>query len=328
MEKTVRPSKQSYLLLLLIVFAVAWGIYSLTGGGLLQGKVEKQPTDKEENLSYGLRYIPSSDHILERDGIVLINLGDLVLAKQLSSGVELEAGNISQRSSQPILRMAEHVSYLYLYDGTDVYRIQIGGDGKVHAAVKDCLKFEPMGDYIYSIQEYRGSHWLYRCSLIGSNEKRLFAHDAEDFWAYGGNLLILDSAGQYHWYDVVTQNSLEYTLPDGLSGLALDEYGILYLLNGSLYRRSYLAQDDTLLADEVSAFAAGAERIALLKQDGTVWLCQSDGRALRYLDGKEFPPQTGLDLCGTAVFATQPDRTVWTTPLDTVNWDLVFEGSN
>ena len=187
MKKPANPSKQFYLLLLLIVFALAFGIYSIAGGGLLQGRVEKKPADQQENLVYGLKYTASSDHILERDGIVLINSGDRVLARQLSSGVELEAGSIVQRSNQPILRIAEHVSYLYLYDGTDVYRIQIGGDGKVHTAVKGCLKFEPMGDYIYSIQEYRGTRWLFRCSLVGSNEKRLFTHDTEDFWVCSGN---------------------------------------------------------------------------------------------------------------------------------------------
>lgn len=328
MKEPAHPSKQFYLLLLLIVFALALGIYSITGNGLMQGRVEKKPADQQENLAYGLRYIASSDHVLERDGIVLINLGDRVLARQLSSGVELEAGSIAQRSNQPILRIAEHVSYLYLYDGTDVYRIQIGGDGKVHTAVKDCLKFEPMGDYIYSIQEYRDARWLFRCSLIGSNEKRLFTHDTEDFWAYGGNLLTLDSTGRYRWYDVVTQNSLEHDLPDGLSALSLDGSGILYLLDGTLYRRSYLEQNDTFLSDEVSDFAVGVENVVMLKQDGKIWSCQGDGSGLRCLEGRCFSSEVKLDLSETAAFVTQPDGTIWTTPLDTVNWSLAFETSN
>ena len=325
MKASTRPPKGIYLLLLLVVAMVAMGIYTLTGGKALLGRVEKKPADKQENLVYGLQYTPSSDRVLERDGIILINRGEQVLARQISSGIQLEAGSIAQRSSLPVVRMAEHVGYLYLYDGAAVYRLNIGGDGKLHTAVKECLKFEPMGDYIYSLQDYRGQRWLFRCSLIGSNEKRLFDYSTRDFWAWGGNLLTLDSEGGYHWYDVVTQNSLEHTLPQELSGLTLNSSGILYLLDGTLYCRPYMAQTDEALSDRIAAFAAGPEHVAMLKEDGQVWVCGSDGSDLRCLSGKTFSAQAQLDVSAGQVFVTLPEGEIWCAPIQGTDWSLAFD---
>lgn len=325
MKASPRPSKRLYLLLLLLVVAVAIGIYTLTGGRSLLGRVEKRPADKEENLVYGLGYTASSDCVLERDGIILVNRGGQVLARQLSTGIQLEAGSIAQRSQLPILRMAEHVGYLYLYDGAAVYRLNIGGDGKVHTAVKECLKFEPMGDYIYSLQEYRGQRWLFRSSLIGSNEKRLFDCGTQDFWAHGGDLLTLDSQGHYRWYNVVTQNSLEHILPNGLSHLTLSSGGILYLLEGGLHCRPLMGQTDTRIADGVLSFAAGPEHIAMLKEDGRIWLCRADGSEMSCLSGREFPDGTRLDVSAGWVFATLPGGEVWSASTEGGDWSLAFD---
>lgn len=331
MKQSPTPSKRSYLLLLLVVLAVAFGVYSLTGGRLLDfgllGRTEKRPSDLDANLTYGLKYIPSSAHALERDGIVLINTGSQVVARELSSDIKVEAGDIAEKSSRPIVRMAESVGYLYLYDGETVYRLQIVGDGKPHTAVKSCRKFEVMGDYIYSLQEYRGSTRLYRCSLVGSYEKQLFGADVLDFWAYGGNLLTLESNGNYRWYHVVTQNSLEHTLPKALSGLALDSEGILYLLDGTLKKRPYLEQDDSVLAEDIQSFISGPTMLALLKEDGSVWLCQPDGTELTRLGDMTFEASAALDLSETAAFVTQPDGSVWSTPLENVKWSMVYTPS-
>lgn len=321
-----KSTKGIYWLLLLAALVVALGVYFLPEGRLLDfnmtGKGEKSPVDQEENLVYGTQYVPSSEHIVDRDGIILVNMGNKVLAKQLTTAVEIDAGSILQRSDRPIQRISEYVSYLYMYDGQTVYRTQIGKDSKLHTAVEDCLKFEPMGDYIYSLKEYQGACYLFRCSLIGSYEKRLFGKPVEDFWAYGGNLLTLDSKGCYRWYNVVSQSTLDHILPSGVSDLTLDESGIIYLLNGTLFQRPYSAQYDTVLAEQTVAFAADGQNIVLLKEDGQLYLL--DGDSSICLAGRTFSRDVSIDLSDDYAFVTEPDGEIWFTVLNQINWKLVF----
>ena len=163
MKQNGNSLNKKYILLLIGVVLAGTAAWQLTGGALdLAGMRDrdKAPTDAEENLLYGLSYQPSSSACLERDGIVLKNFGGEIRAVELSSGIQVDAGGIAGRSDRPIVRFSEYVSYLYMYDGRTVYRTQIGGDGKVHTAVEDCLKFEPMGNYLYSLKEYKGQTWL------------------------------------------------------------------------------------------------------------------------------------------------------------------------
>ena len=123
----------------------------------------------------------------------------------------------------------------------------------------------------------------------------------------------------------MTQNSLEHTLPQGLSDLAMNGSGILYLLDGTLYCRPYMAQTDKVLSDQTAAFAVGPEHMALLKEDGQIWVCGSDGGDLRCLSGKTFPAQARLDVSADRVFVTLPEGEIWSTPIQGADWSLAFD---
>lgn len=336
MKQNGSSFNKKYVLLLAGVVLAALAAWQLTGGVLdfsgMRNR-EKAPGDSEENLQYGLLYQPSSAHVAERDGIVLKNFGSGVRAQELSSGIQVDAGSIAERSGKPILRFAEYVSYLYLYDGETVYRQQIGGDGKLRVAVEGCLKFEPMGNYLYSLKEYRGERWLYRCSILGTYEKRLFDGPVEDFWAYGGNLLMLDAGGRYRWYNVISGSGLELELPEGARDIALDSGGILYLLDGedgpALYRRQYAGGAGVRLADvPVARFAVGpGGTIGLLLQeeDGCVAAaCQADGSGLVRLEGRRYGAECSLDVSSANLFVTGPDGVTWHTSLERPGWDRLF----
>lgn len=335
MKQDGNPLKRKYILLLIGVVLVALAAWQLTGGALdfagMRNR-EKAPADEEENLQYGLSYQPSSGACLGRDGIALKNFGGEIRAVELSSGIEVEAGGITQRSDKPILRFSEYVSYLYMYDGETVYRTQIGGDGKVHTAVEDCLKFEPMGNYLYSLKDYKGERWLYRCSILGTYEKRLFEESVEDFWAYGGHLLTVDAGGRYRWYDTITGDGLDEALPQGARDIALDSEGILYLLDGedgpALYRRPYAGQDARLLDAAVAGFTVGpGDTVGLLLPEGEELVpavCRGDGSGLTRLEGHPAAAGSSLDLSSTDLFVTGPEGDTWRTPLEKADWTKLF----
>lgn len=334
MKQNGNSLNKKYILLLIGVVLAGVAAWQLTGGALdLAGMRDrdKAPTDAEENLLYGLSYQPSSSACLERDGIVLKNFGGEIRAVELSSGIQVDAGGIAGRSDRPIVRFSEYVSYLYMYDGQTVYRTQIGGDGKVHTAVEDCLKFEPMGNYLYSLKEYKGQTWLYRCSILGTYEKRLFEDPVEDFWAYGGDLLLLDAEGRYRWYDTISGDGLEQALPVGARDIALDSEGILYLLDEeggpALYRRQYTGQTERLLDGPVAGFSAGPGGIVGLLLEGedgcAAAVCRADG-GLVELPGRRFDAGSVLDVSPTQLLVTGPDGVSWHTPIAQADWAELF----
>lgn len=334
MKQNGNSLNKKYILLLIGVVLAGTAAWQLTGGALdLAGMRDrdKAPTDTEENLLYGLSYQPSSSACLERDGIVLKNFGGEIRAVELSSGIQVDAGDIAGRSDRPIVRFSEYVSYLYMYDGRTVYRTQIGGDGKVHTAVEDCLKFEPMGNYLYSLKEYKGQTWLYRCSILGTYEKRLFEDPVEDFWAYGGDLLLLDAEGRYRWYDTISGDGLEQALPARARDIALDSEGILYLLDEeggpALYRKQYTGQTERLLDGPVAGFAAGPGGIVGLLLEGengcAAAVCRADG-GLVELPGRRFDAESVLDVSSTQLLVTGPDGVSWHTPIAQADWAELF----
>lgn len=336
MKQAGRPSNKKYIILLVVVTVLAVGVYFLTNGALdifavING--EKAPSDKEENLQYGIVYQPSSEQVLDRDGIVLKNFGDSIRAVELSSSIEVAAGDIAGRSDKTIERFSEYVSYLYMYDGETVYRTQIGGEGELRATVKDCLKFELMGNYIYSLKEYKGQTRLYRCSITGTYEKILFKDPVEDFWAYGGNLVMLTQEGNYRYYNVITQQTLDHTLPKGAHDVALDGDGMLYLLeeNGQsmLYRRPYLSQTDALLLDQpVACYRPGpGGAIALLLEGNEgcqAAVCRKDGSGLVIQEGRSFSRDSSLDLSADHLFVTEGDGATWYVPIGKTGWKSLF----
>ncbi|MCI8292212.1 MAG: hypothetical protein HFH53_01590 [Hespellia sp.] len=331
-------SNKKYILILMAVIALAGVLYVVTGGALdfsRLGKTEKLPTDKEENLAYGLAYRPASDHVLERDGIVLKSFGTMLRAQDLESGVCLDAASIEERSEKPIQRFSEYVGYFYLYDGETVYRTTVSGD-KLRATVEDCLKFEPMGDYIYSLKMERGEKKLFRCSIVGTYEKRLFKESVEDFWAYGGNLLLQLEDGRYRWYDVITQETVEHTLPDTAREIALEGEHIFYLAADEttkhtvLYRRPCNLQEDKALPfSSVGDYCAAEGRIGanVQKEDGknyAAW-CQAEGGEVSMFGQKEFSAESEVDISSKHLFVTEPDGTTYYTPLEKEEWSILFD---
>ena len=183
MRPTNAQSNKKYIILLVAVVFVAIVAFIVTKGRLdisMAGKTMSRPTDKEENLAYGIQYRPSAAHVLQRDGIVVKSSGDKLTAKELSSGITLDATSIAERSDRPIERFSEYVGYFYMYDGETLYRTNVDGTN-LKATVKNCLKYEPMGDYIYSLKLHRKQKRLFRCSIIGTYEKMLFKEGVEDF---------------------------------------------------------------------------------------------------------------------------------------------------
>lgn len=332
-------TNKKYVLLLAGAICLAMAAFVLTKGKLditMAGKTLSRPVDTPENLEYGLSYQPSSEHILERDGIILKNFGTRLRAQDLSSGICLDAGNIAERSSEPIRQFSEYVGYFYMYDGETLYRTNVDGT-QLKAAIKDCLKYEPMGNYLYSLKMHHGSRRLFRCSIIGTYEKMLFKEEVLDFWTYGGHLLMLSADGTYRYYNVLTENSYTHALPEGVTDIRLDSQGILYLLDDSnalypqLYRHSYLSEHAQPLTDlSVNQYTAGSGNIALLLSEPdtpglqAAW-CKEDGSSLQRMEEMHFSPGASLDISANHLFVTEEDGTTWYTPLAQESWAALFE---
>ncbi|MGX8709522.1 MAG: hypothetical protein ACQGTM_04670 [bacterium] len=331
-----RTFNKKYFFLLIFVAVVAFGAYYITNGSLdfsMLMKREKSPSDKKDNMYYGVEFECVSQNVVDRNGIVLKNFGDKIRAVELSSDIELKVSDISARSKLPIQRFSEYVGYLYMFDGQTVYRSGIDGKN-LHATVEGCSKFEPMGDYLYSLKDYKGTNRLFRCSLVGTYEKMLFTDPVKDFWTYDGNLLMLMQEGRYRFYSVVTKESLDHILPDGAHDISIDSEGILFLRENAnrttLYKRSYDSQTDRLLLEQnVLRYFVGPRRIALLYMDGDDYkaaVCLPDGSAFKTLEGMRFPAGCNLDLSADHLFVTDPEGTTWYSSIKTENWKLLNVG--
>ena len=233
--------------------------------------------------------------MLERNGIVLKNVGDRIRAVELSSGIELDVTDLGDRSQAPIQDFSEYVSYIYMFDGETVYRSQLDGS-ELRATIEDCVQFEPMGDYLYSLQPADGALYLFRCSIIGTYEQKLFSEPFLDFFAYDGNLLLQREDGSWWWYDVVTQDSADMALPEEAREIALDTQGALYLT-------------DAGLGDGGACQAA---------------VCGSSGESPTLLEGQDFSPESDLDLSASYLFVTDETGTTYASPIDAPAWETLF----
>ena len=324
-------SKRRDILILLAVFVAALVAFFLTRdqlSGLLSGGLD-DPTDDAENMYYSVENEISSAHVLERNGIVLKNVGDRIIAVELASDIQLDVTNLGDRSQAPILDFSEYVSYIYMFDGKTVYRTQLDGS-ELRATVEDCVKFEPMGDYLYSLQPANGALYLFRCSIIGTYEKQLFSEPFLDFRAYDGNLLLQREDGSWWWYDVITQDSSDMALPEAAQEITLDAEGVLYLIDTGLYRMSYGSQEATLLCQErVTAYTVGPHGLGLLllSEDGLqaqAAVCGFSGESLTVLEGKTFSPECALDLSAGYLFVTDESDTTYSSPIDLPAWETLF----
>lgn len=328
-----KSNKRRDILILLVVLVIALVAYFLTRDrfvGLFSGGLD-DPTDDEENLYYSIEYEISSAYVLERGGIVLKNVGDRIKAVELSSGIELDVTDLGDRSQASIQDFSEYVSYIYMFDGNTVYRSQLDGT-ELRATVEDCVKFEPMGDYIYSLQPVNGANYLFRCSIIGTYEQQLFSEPFLDFLAYDGNLLLQRENGDWWWYNVITQNSADVVLPEETREILLDREGVLYLTDTGLYRISYGGKEETALYEgAVATCAVGPHGLGLLLYEGgedgqcLAAVCGPSGEELTRLEGETFSPESALDLSADYLFVTDEMGITHCSPIDTPAWEVLFE---
>ncbi len=327
-----KSNKRRDILILLAVLVIALVAYFLTRDrftSLFSGGLD-DPADDEENLYYSIEYEISSAHVLERGGIVLKNAGDRIKAVELSSGIELDVTDLGDRSQAPILDFSEYVSYIYMFDGNTVYRSQLDGT-ELRATVEDCVKFEPMGDYIYSLQPVNGAYYLFRCSIIGTYEQQLFSEPFLHFLAYDGNLLLRRENGDWWWYNVTTQNSADVILPQEAREILLDREGVLYLTDTGLYRVSYGSKEGTALYEgAVAACAVGPHGLGLLLFEGEAGqclaaVCGPSGEELTRLEGETFSPESALDLSADHLFVTDETGITHYSPINTPAWEVLFE---
>lgn len=345
MKSNQTQSVRKYGLVLLAAVVIAIIVMILTKGKLdlfILSRTRSEPTDKEENMVYSEAFRASSAHVLERNGIVLRADGTELIAYALTEDVVLNAGSIAERSSLPIQRISEYVGSFYMYDGAAVYRLQVG-DTKLKAAVEDCLKFEPMGNYIYSLKDVKGERRLHRCNLNGSDEKILFKESVTDFWAENGDLLMKLTDGTYRWYNVLSQNSFNHRLPEDATQISLYGGYIYYLQpdaanNGmmTLYRVPCAAGAvEKLTEAPVVSYCAGEGNCAILFSDGEENGCSVTWFDITSFDGNEdettdfktrtFAAESAVDISAESLFVTEPDGTTWYSSLDGENWRKIFE---
>lgn len=315
--KKQNVSTKDYLKLLSEILIIAVALIIITDGKMdisNIGKSLSRPTDSESNLQYGLLYHPSSDHILVRDNIIIKNAGKLLKAKDMESNIVIDAACISPRSDNSIKRIAEYVGYFYMYDGQTVYRSTVsdGIDGPVKTVVKKCLKFEPMGNYIYSLQSYHNSARLYRCNIDGTYEKVLFRNNILDFWAYGGYILMAQEDGSYRCYDTLTGNQFDHYFPGGINNICMEKEGIFYLKDNVIHRCSFLDDKDIpLLNQNVCYFTVGDGKIAFLTEQGgecfAGW-CDIGDLSPTVIYSKSFDRTCPLEISNNNLFVTNSEN--------------------
>ncbi|MBQ9512500.1 MAG: DUF5050 domain-containing protein [Lachnospiraceae bacterium] len=324
-EKTTAGLKlHKHFLLVGIIIAVV--IYALTDGRFLNVRLlrqtVKEPVDKEENLSYERSYQVLSDTLLERDGIVLKNAHDHVIALDVESGVVIKTGDITERSSADIVSVSEYVGYLYMFDGNDVYALAINS-GKLKALAKNCLKFIPSGNYVYYLRDEKDSRFLFRCNINGTYEKRLFTEEVDDFWAGDGNLLMRLRNGRYLWYDTITQNSLEHILPRDAGMIMASADRFYYLSQGKLYCRGWETQEDEVVSENVVLYHTGFEHTAVCHTDGTITLMDSSGEE-RSIDAPADAENAALSISSSNLYFTNhSDGTTYKAPFENPSWETL-----
>ena len=127
------------------------------------------------------------------------------------------------------------------------------------------------------LQEYRGARAFHRCSWSAPMKS---SFSAPMFWISGlmaGNLLTLESNGNYRWYHAVTQKFFgAYTSESALRSGA-GQRGNSLSSGWDAEKTSLFGTGRLVLAEDIQSFISGPTMLALLKEDGSVWLCQPDG---------------------------------------------------
>lgn len=324
------------IIILLVVFVLAFaaaafdkgsffGLFSRTGR-------ELAPKDDEETLFYTKLNTCTSENVIERSGFAFKNQNGNISAVELASGVRVDITAPGEGESGEYVKFSEYVSYIYLYDGNDLFRCGINGDHKVKLA-EGVLDYELMGDYIYFLQEDNGQTRLFRSILTGSNKKVLFDFAVEDFCAYDGWLLMKkgEEGSSQIWreYNVLTQKSFDHSFAKGAHSFTLDSGSVYYLTGeagggSTLWRRNFTTAEDSKVAEgNIVKYRVGSAGIALLVGGG-------DAAAVEYIDkatmrGKKlekqsFSPGDGLDLSAGNIYVSNADGLTLYSPVESEEW--------
>jgi hypothetical protein len=340
MEKGTAKPKNAYkfwIVLLVIIGLIALassfsgqeGILNIFGGV----KRNKAPTDKQENMFYTKANYAISSDVIERSGFAFKNMGDQIVAVELSSGTRVDVSRITPRSARPILRFSEYAGNMYMFDGNDLYRTDITGE-TLRLTVIEPLDFAIMGDYIYAIKLHNDESRLFRYRLNGGYEEICFTYAIGGMWACDGKLLlerVKDDGAPYVVYDVTDQSSLDHVLPDGILDIQTDAEAIWYMMGAedekTLYRRPYDEQEDfEVMRGVYEDYIVGTEVLGLLTRqtDGlVVEVYHKQSGRVTQLDGKLFEADSRIDVSQTYVYVTQADGQTWYSPLEKENWKVL-----
>ncbi|MBP3654357.1 MAG: hypothetical protein J6J04_02860 [Oscillospiraceae bacterium] len=333
-------------LVLLCIVVLGILLFFVTDGKLdlnSMSKTRGAPTDKEENMAYNDLFRSVSNNTLERDGIILRADGNELLFYALagkaatSDGSELKEDllytltSIAERSDRDIEQISEYMGYFYMYDGEDVYRIHTT-NSELKLTIDNCTKFEPMGNYLYSIKDRDGEFWLHRCMVTGADEEYMFRESFVDFWAHSGDLLLKRPDGSYMWYDVVTENSYDRSLPSDASGICLYESTVYFLHSEEdetyLYQSPCFSNDwDKFIEEPVADYCIAEGYCAYFAPDksGTKLMCLNleTGQTTEY-SGMHFDEDSTVDVSKNNIFITDSQNRIWYSPLNKDNWKEIF----
>ena len=334
-----KANKKPLGMVLIGIIIIAVILYFVTDGALnlkTMSKTRGAPTDKEENMAYNDNYRSVSDNTLERDGIILRAEGNELFFYALAGkaptsdggtaaeDVQYSLASIAQRSELDIEQISEYMGYFYMYDGKDVWRIHTS-NLELKLTIENALKFEPMGNFLYSIKDKDGELWLHRCMVTGADEEFMFKESYVDFWAHSGDLLLKRPDGSYMWYDVVTKNSFDRSIPADAESISLYEQMVYYLREGKLYSSHVLSNNEDLFVDEAIADYCIAEGYcAYITKDGRLCVLDMEtGDATEY-SGLELAEGSRVDVSKNSLFITQPNGSTWYCPLSEDNWREIF----
>ena len=338
--------KPPLALVLLVIVILGIALFFLTDGKLdlsTMSKTRGTPSDKEENMAYNDLFRSVSDNTLERDGILLRAQGNELLfyalagkaatsdGSELMEDMQYTLTSIAERSDLDIQQISEYMGYFYMYDGEDVYRIHTT-NSELKLTIADCLKFEPMGNYLYSIKDKDGELWLHRCMVTGADEEYLFKESFVDFWAHSGDLLLQRADGSYMWYDVVTQNSYERSLPEDVENICLYERTIYFVHSENdetrLYKSHCLSDEWEIFIEEPIAGYCLAEGYCAYFVPGetglTLKCLDLDTEQTTVYSGMEFTEGCAIDVSKNSLIVTDAQGRTWYTPLQEDQWKEIF----
>ena len=334
-----KANKKPLGLVLIGIIIIAVILYFVTDGALnlkVMSKTRGAPTDKEENMAYNDNYRSLSENVLERDGIILRADGNELVFYALAGKVATSDGSelmedmqytltsIAERSELDIEQIGEYMGYFYMYDGKDVWRIHTTNP-ELKLTIENAIKFEPMGNYLYSIKDRDGQLWLHRCMVTGADEEYMFKESFVNFYAHSGDLLLERPDGSYMWYDVVNKNSFDRSLPADAEEICLYNQVIYYLREGKIYSSHVLSNNEDLFVDEAVADYCIAEGYcAYLTEDGRLCVLNMETKDCTEYSGMEFAADYAVDVSKHNVFVTDAEGRSWYSPLEEDSWNEIF----